>query len=342
MRHNKVLLCLLLLLFLPLVLLSETIYWEDSFDTNIGWTLEGNWSISSGMMRLYWSPTISPYDLSAVSPLISLPVNVGDLIITQHIDVFSIVNEVAEINIVSGMETTQVWYYEMTNGNWGAATGSDLVIPLLDFAGQDIQIEFRSYGQSTYNINWWDIFNVAITILLDNDMTALDVTGPNQTLPGQENTWTVNVMNSGMNLQEGYTVKLMKHGDQELASILVTEPLASGESASFDFNWTPDLQENTGLYGIVQSTNDEFDDNNISGYSYLRVCEELDLNVLVWDHDNNSTYYDPITGVEKDTETGVESTLDINGIDYTTLTYLPNDLSAYDMIFVALGLYCVG
>ena len=115
-----------------------------------------------------------------------------------------------------------------------------------------------------------------------------------------------------------------------------------GDTADFDFEWTPMDLENTGVYCSVQLADDDFNDNNISNCSYLRVAEPQDYEILVWDNDNESDYYHPETGAYLGTEMGIKEALDKNGISYTSTAYLPDDLSIYDVIFVALGIYCVG
>lgn len=64
--------------------------------------------------------------------------------------------------------------------------------------------------------------------------------------------------------------------------------------------------------------------------------------VLIWDNDNNSHYSDPETGALVSSEYGLQQALTANNINYTTVTYLPGDLSDYDIVFVELGIYCVG
>jgi hypothetical protein len=333
--------CFLSIFSIPLF--AETIYWEETFDYNTGeWSLEQNWTIADGKLELYWYPTVSPYDLSAISPLISLPFNVGDLVVTQYVNVFSIVNEVAEIIINHDGIQQVLWSYEMINGNWGSEGGTDIIFPLTDFAGEDIQVEFRSHGNSTYNINWWSIFNVAVTALFDNDMVALGVEGPTNLQPGTSGSWTASVRNGGLLEQTEYTVELCKYGGDVVSSIQVYEPLQPGETADFDFDWMPVDQENTGIYCTVQLAADEYNDNNISDCSYLRVAEPQNYEVLVWDNDNESDYYHPETGAYLGTEMGIKEALDKNGISYTSTTYLPEDLTTYDAIFIALGIYCVG
>lgn len=41
-------------------------------------------------------------------------------------------------------------------------------------------------------------------------------------------------------------------------------------------------------------------------------------------------------------EIGIKRALDAAGISYDLYSYLPTDLSGYDMIFATLGCYCLG
>ena len=63
--------------------------------------------------------------------------------------------------------------------------------------------------------------------------------------------------------------------------------------------------------------------------------------MLIWDHDNGSHYTDENQEVV-DCEVGLQQALQENNLDYTTVQNLPTDLSGYPIVFVELGLYCVG
>jgi hypothetical protein len=65
-------------------------------------------------------------------------------------------------------------------------------------------------------------------------------------------------------------------------------------------------------------------------------------NVLVWDNDENSEYIDPETGSLVNCEYGIIQSLEANDIDYIYVSELPDDINEFDIVFVELGLYCVG
>lgn len=67
------------------------------------------------------------------------------------------------------------------------------------------------------------------------------------------------------------------------------------------------------------------------------------LRILVWDHDNGSSYTDLDNGGLSNCEDGITNQLDALGIEYNVSSSLGENLSAnYDIVFVELGLYCVG
>lgn len=334
---------LLFCLVLTINLMAETIFWEESFDTDPGtWILDSNWSISNGYMRLYYYPVVSDYDLSAVSPVIQLPENVSDLIVTQYLNVFTIEDEVAQIILIHSEGSEVLWDYEMSLGNWGNYTGTEIIFPLQNYGGQEIQLQFRSFGESTWNFNSWDIFNLSITAMLDNDMAASDLEGPNKLQPGESGTWSVEVRNNGILAQDTFSVELYKYGAELIGSETFTQTLNSGETLSVDFTWIPEEPGNTCVYAEVFLENDENLPNNVTDSSYLRVSQDDDLNVLVWDNDNFSAFIHPETDLYTGCEQGITEALDLNGIDYELQSVLPLELDNFDIIFVTLGLYCLG
>ncbi len=64
--------------------------------------------------------------------------------------------------------------------------------------------------------------------------------------------------------------------------------------------------------------------------------------ILIWDNDNNSHFLDPEGAGYVGCEYGIQQALSTNGVSYSTVSNLPGDLSSYDVVFVTLGIYCVG
>jgi hypothetical protein len=66
------------------------------------------------------------------------------------------------------------------------------------------------------------------------------------------------------------------------------------------------------------------------------------LDVLIWDNDNYSTIDDPEGAGIVGCEYAIQQALTANGINYTTLPYMPIDLTPYDVLFITLGHWCYG
>ena len=343
MKNITRLILLFLLFRLPLA--AQTPCWTEEFNSSQGWTLEENWAIGGGLLQFYWTPTILNFDLSATSPLLSFPVTVQELIVNQYLDVFgwSTPPEVAEISVIVQGEPFVLWSYELSNDNWGQITGSDLVLDISNFAGQTAQIEFRTYGPTTFQWNWWNIFNVSITAMYENDLTITGITGPAAVNPEQSATWNIAVKNLGSSAQSDYTLNLFSLKNYELiASLIVSEIINPQETKILNIEWTPGTAYNTVLRGELILENDEFPDNNISKGQFVRIKPNIEFSVLLWDYDNSiETITDPEIGDEIQPSTGLERVLQAAGIDYTFVNYLPNNLNNYDMIFSTMGCFCV-
>lgn len=335
----------LLLMLFKLPLLAQTPYWAEEFDTGLGWSLDENWNIANGKMQFYWSPTIYNFDLSAVSPIINLLENTEELIVTQYLDAFgaSTPSEVAEIIIMVSGDEYLLWDHALSSGNWGQSNGSEVILDISEFAGQDVQFKFRTYGPSTYEWNWWDIFRMEITIMLQTDLTAIGVEGPSVLDITETGQWSLEVKNIGSETQSDYTLKLFsfKYGDL-IGTLDISEPIAPTETKTFTFDWTPPIAQSTALYGVVIAEGDEYGPNNVSGSHFVRVNPDIDFNILVWDRDNSiATIIDPEVGDMIQPSTGLTRALDAAGLNYDYCTSLPDDLFSYDILYGTMGCYCV-
>ena len=341
MKKNLVLILFMSLFWLPMS--AQTNWWVEDFGSSTGWTLEDNWSINSGKLWFNWSPTITNFDLSAVSPTITLHENVQDLIVKQYLDVYAGGNEIAEIYIIIAGDEHRLWDFNLTGSNWGSANGTDIAFDISAYGGQDAQIKFRTFGATTYNWNWWNIFSLTITAYFDNDLCVNSVSGPTNIDLNETGTYEVEVENLGLQTQSNFTVDLYdcKEGDP-IGSVLVTDNLATGEIGVYEFEWTAVEVYNTVFYGNIPNP-DDYEPNNTSGGHFVRVNPNVEFNVLIWDNDNGqSTIIDPEIGDYIQAQVGIKRALDAAGISYSLVTYLPNNLSDYDMIFATLGCYCVG
>ncbi len=330
------------LLRLPIV--AQTTYWADDFNNNQGWTMDGNWSISGGRLVFDWSPQVENFDFSSISPVIHLIDNSNELIVNQYLDVFQTYSdEVAEISVIYGDQEDIIWSYALSNGNWGVSSGEDLVIPVSEYEGMDVQFKFRTYGASTYNWNWWNIFRIELNANLNTDLSVVDISGPTQVDLQMPGIWDVQVKNLGSQPVSGFTVKLFdyKTGNM-LGSYDDSEIIQSQETKSYSFNWESNAAYNTAFYGVVTFDGDEFTGNNISKSHFVRVNPDIDFSIMVWDKDNDiETVADPEQGDEVQPSTALTRALDLAGYDYDFYKALPENLNDYDIVFVTMGCYCV-
>jgi len=147
--------------------------YHEPFDLNwttTGWTTAGspnNWTWAAGYAYLYWSPSVVNYDMSLISPDILLPDNPLDiyaLTVSMYVDNYSTGDgEVWEIWVIHDGGETLLWSYDDPTANWGVTGGTDWIYNDLDvYAGQEIQLKFRSHGATTFNFNNWYVYDVLI------------------------------------------------------------------------------------------------------------------------------------------------------------------------------------
>jgi len=266
-------LSLLLVLLLKLPLLSQTIYWEEEFMSNNGdWTIQDNWDINLGKLMFFWDPIVENFDLSSTSPLITLSDMSDKLIVNQYLDTFSGEDEMAEISILHGTEEDLLWSYAISGGDWGSDGGQNLELSISEYAGQEVQFKFRTFGMNTFNWDYWNIYKISLSALLNTDISVTEITGPNVVELSETNTWSVEVANLGTQLMSDFTLKLFDYTTGNLiGSQLISETLPPNATHIYDFEWTSNISYNTVFYAVVEAEGDEFENNNISGSYFVRI-----------------------------------------------------------------------
>ncbi|MDY0326229.1 MAG: hypothetical protein RBQ87_08650, partial [Candidatus Cloacimonadaceae bacterium] len=179
---------------------GQSVFYEEPFDTNEGWTLESNWSITGGALQLSWSPSTINYDLSATSPDIVVPATAGDMVISQYINEFSgqgTPPETYEIIAVANGTPTVLWTYS-EDTSWGVTGGTDITLSLAPFGGQTIQLKFRATGETTFNFNYWYIYDIKAYASLNVDLAALSITGETGPVTGTQYPYVITVRNAGL------------------------------------------------------------------------------------------------------------------------------------------------
>lgn len=342
---KKVLLFLVLLALSNIPVSSQTVYWTESFDNTSGWSLQQNWTISEGKLEFSWYPSTPNFDFSALSPAIALQANVQELIVKQHLSIFGTSNppEVAEIYLLTATSQHLLWSHTLNQGSWGVEFGSEIAFNVSAFAGQSIQLKFRTFGLYTWNWNWWQIFDLKLTALFENDLAALEITGPNLLTVNQTGTWNAEVKNLGSQPQQGFAVSFysLRFGNL-VGTVNVAQTLIPQQTATVTFNWTPAFVHNTMLYAVVNVPGDEFSGNNSSKNYFVRIKPEYNFSILVWDNDNGiASVICPDQGDLIRPTTSLLRTLDKAGLTYDVVNALPQSLNGYNIVFVSLGCYCL-
>ena len=145
--------------------------YHETFDQNwstTGWTTVGspnNWGWSAGWAVLNWSPSAVNYDMSLISPEIDLPpdpLDVYDLTVSMYVNNYSSNDgEVFEIWLIHDTGEDLLWSYDDPTADWGVTGGTDWVFTdTAQYAGQTVQVKFRSHGGTTFNFNYWYVYDV--------------------------------------------------------------------------------------------------------------------------------------------------------------------------------------
>lgn len=342
---RKTLLFLALFALCRMQVFSQTVYWTETFENNQGWTFDQNWSITSGKLQFYWTPIYYNFDLSATSPVIELHENIQSLIVNQFLDAFGSSNppETAEIRLVSSTTEYLLWSHTLNNGDWGSSAGSEVELDISDFAGQSVQFKFRTLGPSTYQWNWWYIFDLKLSAIFQNDLAILGINGPHIFNPNETSALSVLLHNPGMEPQSDFTISMLccKTGNV-IGTVEFADVIQPQQTQSVDFEWTPTQVFNTAFYAEIELEGDEFSGNNKSRSHFIRVKPDIDISLLVWDKDNGiNTITCPEQGDLVKPTVLLTRALTNAGIDFTLVNNLPPDLNEYNIIFVSLGAYCL-
>lgn len=264
-----------------------------------GWTVEGlgqtNWSVYAGAnaggttpeLRLYWSPAFN-----GLSRLISYPIDVEGyealrLKYKQYLSNYSVnEGEIAAIDVSydGGTTWTPIWEYEIIDNIPAGDYELYLDIPA---GATELHLSIRFDG-NVYNINNWYIDNIILEPVLEHDLVAVSISGNTTPSAGVETIYNVAVQNAGTVTASNYTVKLMKAGGVELASVAGTA-IEFGETINFELAWTPDEADEGAqqIYGLVEFTEDEQMGNNQTDLLGVLVQSADIIAVTIGDGDLN-------------------------------------------------------
>ena len=247
---------------------GQSIFYEETFDANHGWTLDSNWYINQGMLEINWSPSTNNFDVSATSPDIVVPALGGDIVVHHKMGLSAA--DTDEIIVVAGGSSTIIWSYDPTE-HWSAMSAQYLTLSLSPFAGQTIQLKFHAAGANTNYMNYWYIYDIVASGNFSQDLAALQPIGASFPAMGKSHNYVVPVSNTGLTAMHSYTVKLMQTGDVEIGSVAGTS-INPGEVIEYNIPWIPSTTDTNKIWGKVV-VDDENLYNNESAHRPVGVME---------------------------------------------------------------------
>jgi hypothetical protein len=270
---------------------AEGIFLYETFDYEIGtippgWFVEAeldpdgnnqgdgivNWLVSNTttaggtapQMRLTWNPRFE-----GMSRLVTNAIDVEGneqvrLKFRQFLSNFAVVQNTLSVRVTfDGGETFETIWEHLITGSFPAQMAELYIDIPPDKSTFHIAWEFNG---DAYQINNWDIDDVILEPVLENDLVALTISGNTTPSEGIENLYTINIQNAGTATQSNYNVKLMQEGDVELASV-AGDPIEFGETMAYELAWTPPAGSAgpTYVYGYIDFVDDELPGNNQTG-----------------------------------------------------------------------------
>jgi len=232
-----------------------------AYKGNAGQTLNTSttYSQSSPNSVYMYNSSYTTVPLQLITPQITVPMNTIRLSFYARSGSAGYALKVGTINALDGTGTfTELASYTLTAGF------VQYVLPLNSYLGADQYICFQ-HGQAASSQSIY-IDNVMLELLTPNDLACTLLSGLTYGKVGTPITYTITVYNNGTATQNAYNIHLKRYGDDRLASLPVSTPLAPGASAQHTITWTP-LVANVGTYqlqGEVELATDANSANNLS------------------------------------------------------------------------------
>jgi hypothetical protein len=138
-------------------------------------------------------------------------------------------------------------------------TNTQYTVELNSYAGDDVFIAFKHGLGATSRTIYMD--NIEFIEMVNNDLSALSITGPDFAFTGEPIDFTVTVKNEGLLAQDSYTVHLVQ-ADVPIVTLNVNSQILPGAEAQHTLQWTPLVANTYDLYGRVVLTGDQAPGND--------------------------------------------------------------------------------
>lgn len=362
---------LLTLLFVGFLLINvkasaQTVIYTEAFDYSAGtippgWEIQAeqppSWSVNVSQMAGGVAPELYlGYSMAAglsrlVSPEIvvtgqtGLKISYKQFLINYEMDFGEIIG--MDVTFDGGNSWQVLW--ERPLSTYNIPQGEYSYYFAVPEGAANMQYAFR-YDGNCYAINLWLIDDVKIETVVNNDLLITSINGNITPVAGENETYTIEIQNGGLTTQSNYTVSLFKESGEVLASTQGSS-IAFAEKVEMNLIWVPQTSEtgNTGLYAVIEFSNDEVTGNNQSALLPVTVQpQDIEL-VEISDnftpvkfvpynmfqlYSSTQTLYmadeigmtdEPITGIKytaqfDEDEEGVEINLRLGETDQTNLT----------------------
>jgi hypothetical protein len=223
------------------------------------------------MARLYNSTDVAA-NLLLITPPLTTPLN---SIKTRF---YARSSTAGETLLVGTWNPTTEVFTQVGSVTGLTTTHTQYVVTLDSYVGTDTHIAFKhGVGTSSRTIY---LDNVEFIEMVDNDLAAQTLAGPNYGLVGNQLDYTITVKNEGLLAQNSYMVKLMSVDTRtELASVTINTPIDPGATAQHVVPWTPTLDGIYDIYGKVVLAGDQTPANDETSTKTVYVAP-ADIDIL--------------------------------------------------------------
>lgn len=193
---------------------------------------------------------------------------------SNYIDTYELLNVVVGQGATKEDLSTIVEEFYIEAGREGAKWYN---VKAQYIAPEDGVYNFALHCLSEPYMGFLEINNIVLREMDDTEVSAAAVTGANEVIVGQSSTFTVDVVNEGLNEATNVKVELVDFDGRKLAETTV-ESIAVGETAQVEVAWTPAEEGEYRLFGKASVDGDYYSNDD-------QTPEFLAVSVLSADSD---------------------------------------------------------
>jgi len=244
------------------------------------------YSVSAPNVARLYNSTDAAANVMLITPNITVPIN------TIKAKFYARGSTAGQVLLVGTVNTADNTFTQMGSIATTAAQ-VQYEVSFDGYAGTDTHIAFKHGLGATSRTIYLD--NVQLIELLPVDLAATSIAGPGILEAGNPYDFTVSVFNEGTTTINSYDVNLKRYGDDMLASVAVTDPIAPGATAQITIPWTPAIGGTFQVYGEVVATGDGSPANDETALKEVYILDNtMDVIAVGDDATTTNGYYLPI------------------------------------------------